>query len=91
MEVGVSSAEFDELGRIEDIFNGVMLSVYDRERTICDCFKYREKMDRELFCKAVKAYASDPNKNLMNLSSYAREMRGYSRMMDVMEVLLCDC
>ena len=30
-----------ELGKTTDNFDGVMLSVYDRERTICDCFKYR--------------------------------------------------
>ena len=25
------------------------LLVYDRKRTICDCFKYRAKVDNEIF------------------------------------------
>lgn len=28
------------LGKTTGEFNGIELSVYDRERTICDCFKY---------------------------------------------------
>lgn len=36
-----------------DNFNGVELAVYDRERTICDCFKYRTKLDNEIFNKAM--------------------------------------
>ena len=64
------------------------LSVYDRERTICDCFKYRTKLDNEIFNKAVNTYATDDNKNLANLSKYAKEMNLYTKVMNVMEVLL---
>ena len=77
-----------ELGKTSDTFNGVMLSVYDRERTICDCFKYRTKLDHEIFNKAVNAYVSDEKKNLANLSKYAKAMGVYKKMMNVMEVLL---
>ena len=80
--------DFLQIGKMTDRFNGVTLSVYDRERTICDCFKYRTKLDNETFNKAVNAYASDRNKNLANLSKYAREMKLYARVMNVMEVLL---
>jgi len=80
--------DFLQMGKVEDSFNGVTLAVYDRERTICDCFKYRTKLDNETFNKAVNAYASDKNKNLANLSKYAREMKLYARVMNVMEVLL---
>ena len=76
------------IGKSMGNFNGVMLPVYDRERTICDCFKYRTKLDNELFNKAVNAYAVDENKNLANLSKYAKKMKLYTRVMDVMEVLL---
>ena len=62
--------------------------VADRERTICDCFKYRTKLDNEIFNKAVNAYAADEKKNLVNLSKYAKEMKLYTKVMNVMEVLL---
>ena len=76
------------LGKTIDNFNGISLAVYDRERTLCDCFKYRTKLDNEIFNKAVNAYAIDNNKNLVNLSMYAKEMKLYTKVMNVMEVLL---
>ena len=80
--------EFLNIGKSTGNFNGVILSVYDRERTICDCFKYRTKLDNEIFNKAVNAYAADEKKNLANLSKYAKEMKLYTKVMNVMEVLL---
>lgn len=69
-------------------FNGVTLKVYDRERTICDCFKYRSRLDNEMFSKALNAYACDPEKNLQNLSDYAKKLRVYKKVTEMMEVLL---
>ena len=80
--------DFLTIGKSRDNFNGVTLPVYDRERTICDCFKYRTKLDNEIFNKAVNAYVADEKKNLANLSKYAKEMKLYARVMNVMEVLL---
>ena len=81
-------AELYELGKTTDTFNGVMLSVYDRERTICDCFKYRSRLDSEIFNKALNAYANDKKKNLKNLSVYAKKLRVYKKVTELMEVLL---
>ena len=80
--------EYYNLGRSSDVFNGVVLPIYDRERTICDCFKYRTRLDNELFNKALNAYVTDERKNLSNLSQYAKKMHVYTKLMNVMEVLL---
>ncbi len=80
--------EYFLIGKSVENFNGVELAVYDRERTICDCFKYRTKLDRETFSKALNAYIADERKNLANLSWYAKKMKLYAKMMNVMEVLL---
>lgn len=80
--------ELYELGKTTDNFDGVILSVYDRERTICDCFKYRSRLDNEIFNKALNAYANDKKKNLKNLSVYAKKLRVYKRITELMEVLL---
>ncbi|HNX15205.1 MAG TPA: abortive phage infection protein [Oscillospiraceae bacterium] len=77
-----------QLGKKTSDFNGVTLAIYDRERTICDCFKYRTKLDNELFGKAMNAYAADDQKNLANLSKYAKEMKLYKKVAELMEVLL---
>ena len=77
-----------ELGKTRADFDGTSLPIYDKERTICDCFKYRTKLDNELFAKAVNAYANDKEKNLANLSKYAKQLRVYKKVADMMEVLL---
>lgn len=77
-----------DVGKTKDDFNGVTLPVYDRERTICDCFKYRSKLDNEIFNKALNAYANDSKKNLSNLSAYAKKLRVYKKVTELMEVLL---
>ncbi len=76
------------LGKTFADFDGVTLPVYDRERTICDCFKYRNKLDNEIFSKAVNAYAADEEKDISRLSGYAKELKVYKKVMDLMEVLL---
>lgn len=76
------------LGKTTGVFNGIELSVYDRERTICDCFKYKSKIDNEMFNKAINAYVDDDKKNLSNLSKYAKEMRVYKKVFELMEVML---
>ena len=80
--------EYFPIGKTVESFNGVKLPVYDRERTICDCFKYRTKLDNEIFNKALNAYVADNRKKLANLSAYAKKMKLYKKVMSVMEVLL---
>ena len=81
-------SEIYELGKTTADFNGVMLPVYDRERTICDCFKYRSRLDNEIFNKALNAYVNDSKKDLRNLSGYAKKLRVYKKVTELMEVLL---
>lgn len=77
-----------EIGKTVDDFSGVNLPVYDRERTICDCFKFRSRIDSETFNKALNAYANDEKKNLGKLSEYAKKLRVYNKVMELMGVLL---
>lgn len=65
--------DYMNLGKTVGSFNGVSLPVYDRERTICDCFKYRTKLDNEIFNKALNACVADEKRNLSNLSKYAKK------------------
>lgn len=80
--------QFFKIGKTTGIFDEVELSIYDRERTICDCFKYRSRLDSETFSKAINSYVVDDEKNLGNLARYAKELGLYKRVMDLMEVML---
>ena len=81
-------SEIYELGKTTADFNDVILPVYDRERTICDCFKYRSRLDNEIFNKALNAYVNDSKKDLRNLSEYAKKLRVHKKVTELMEVLL---
>lgn len=80
--------KFLNIGVTQTKINGVTLKIYDRERVICDCFKYKNKMDVEMFNKAINAYVSDEKKKLGNLSKYAKEMRVYRQVHEIMGVLI---
>lgn len=64
-----------ELGLTHGTIDGHAVRIYDRDRLICDCLRYRNKMDKELFNKAVQSYILDPEKNIPKLLEYAELMR----------------
>lgn len=88
LDVHFTSKDLYDIGKITTDFNGVQLAIYDRERTICDCFKFRSQLDSEVFNKALNAYAKDEQKNLANLITYAKKLRIYKKVEEIMEVLL---
>lgn len=61
--------ELFDLGLSTENISGFELKIYDRERCVCDCFKYRNKIDSELFNKALNAYASEPTEEPAESSS----------------------
>ncbi len=67
---------------------GMKIKVYDVERTICDIIKNKNKMDAEIFSKALKDYAKSDTKNLHKLTKYARVMGIEKKVREYMEVLL---
>jgi len=67
---------------------GMRIKVYDVERTICDIIKNKNKMDAEIFSKALKEYAKSKNKNLNKLMKYAKAMNIEKKVSEYMEVLL---
>ncbi|NCD09569.1 MAG: hypothetical protein EOL98_09100 [Negativicutes bacterium] len=54
---------------------GISMKIYDRERIICDCLRQMNKMDVEIYNKAIQSYIKDPKKNIPNLMIYAKELR----------------
>ncbi len=76
------------LGISKESINSIEINIYDRDRTICDCLRSINKMDKETFNKAVQAYISDPRKNINNLTTYAKRLRVYKKVQDLIGVWL---
>ncbi len=80
--------KYYDIGKETKIINDTLINIYDRERTICDCFKYRNKIDSELFNKAMKAYSEDMEKNVKNLLTYAKQLNVYYKLKEYMGVII---
>ena len=63
------------LGETVGIIDTHKVRIYDRDRTICDVLRNMNKMDKEIFNKAIQGYVSDPQKSIPNLMKYAQVLR----------------
>lgn len=64
-----------ELGLTTGTMDGHTIRIYDKDRLICDCLRYRNKMDKEIFNKAIQKYIADPEKSIPKLMEYAGPLR----------------
>jgi predicted transcriptional regulator of viral defense system len=71
----------------EQTIDGVKVRIYDREKTISDCFKFREKIGPDIAIEALKDYMSQPHQNLQLLMKYARDNRVEKVMRPYLEAL----
>ncbi len=78
LQVGITKIDIDD----------TEVQVYDKEKTICDCLKHRNKMDAEVFNYAMQCYAKDKEKNLDRLSQYAKKLHVEKKVKDVLEVMI---
>ena len=77
-----------ELGLTQGEVDGISVRIVDKERAICDCLRYRNKMDREIFNKAIRSYIADPEKNIPTLMAYAKPLRVAKPVRDLIGVWL---
>ena len=64
------------------------IRIYDRDRTICDVLRNMNKMDKEIFNKAIQNYVKDSKKNISSLMQYAKVLRVQKRVKDLIGVWL---
>ncbi|MCM1262512.1 MAG: type IV toxin-antitoxin system AbiEi family antitoxin domain-containing protein [Butyrivibrio sp.] len=81
-------SELVTLGETEGQIDFQKVRIYDRDRTICDVLRNMNKMDKEIFNKAIQGYVKDPKKNISNLMEYAKILRVQKRVKDLIGVWL---
>lgn len=81
--------ELHEIGvtKLTTMF-GNAVTVYDLERTICDCLRSRNNLDISVVTDAVKRYAKRKDKNLSKLMQMAETFKVTKLLRGYMEVLL---
>jgi len=61
-----------QAGIKEHILDGVPVKIYDREKTIADCFKFRERIGTDVALEALRDYLRQPRSDVSLLMKYAR-------------------
>ena len=76
------------IGATRGEINFTDVRIYDRDRTICDVLRNMNKMDKELFNKAIQGYVNDPQNNVPNLIEYAKALRVWNKVKNLIGVWL---
>ena len=63
------------LGVTEIPFGGGTMKIYDKERLMCDCLKYEDRLDRGDLKRALRGYLAEPVKDISRLLFYAKERK----------------
>ena len=66
---------------------GGKITVYDRERCICDMIRNHKQTDPQVFVQALKGYFSSNERDDIRLQEYARQFRIMEKMQMYMEIL----
>ena len=77
-----------ELGVTEIQLSDVTVRIFEKERLICECLKYEDKMDRERFKEGLMAYIKDPKKDIAKLMYYAKERKVVKKVQNMIGVWL---
>ena len=67
---------------------GNVVRAYDKEKTICDLIKHKDKIEFEVYVKALTRYARSKDKDINKLMRYAQIMKIENKVRDQMEVII---
>jgi predicted transcriptional regulator of viral defense system len=82
------SQEPYQAGIEEHEIDGVKVKIYSREKTITDCFKFREKIGMDIALEALRDYLKQPRPNVSLLMKYAKVNRVEKGLRPYLEALV---
>lgn len=82
------SHEAYETGIEEHMLDGAPVKIYNPEKTLADCFKFRNKIGMNVALEALKLHKARNGINLVNLLEYARVCRVKNVMRPYLEMLV---
>ena len=72
IKVHYFSRDFYFLGIEEHIIDGVTMKIYDPEKTLTDCFRFRNQIGLDVAIEATKLYKERMKIDLVKLTQYTR-------------------
>lgn len=68
--------------------DGIKVPIYCREKTIADCFKFRNQVGLDTAIEAIKFYKNQPKRNVAKLLQYAAICRVEKKIRPYLEAIL---
>ncbi|MGD9567495.1 MAG: hypothetical protein AB7V48_04135 [Sedimentibacter sp.] len=88
VELFYISDTYLELGVEDYAMENMNIRLYNPERTVCDFFKYSDKVGNDVALEVMKNYMSRKNKNIQLLFEYATKLRVKKHIKPYVEALL---
>ena len=67
---------------------GNNILVYDKERTICDIIKNKNRIDRQVYIQGLQSYFLNGKPNIRRLSRYAKALNIQSKVMEIVALYM---
>ncbi len=88
LEIFWVTTSLHSTGVDEHVLDGVKVKIYNREKTIADCFKFRKRIGAEIALEALKDYVNQPKLDVHKLLEYAKINRVEKLMIPYLKSLL---
>jgi len=76
------------IGMKEISVNGNIIKIYDIEKTICDCIRYRNKIGTDVVKEAINQYIKNKERDIDKLLEYAKITGAQTIIKKYLEVLI---
>lgn len=76
------------LGLVERAGKGGVFRVYDTERTICDLFRFRRRLGKDVAAAALREYLRRRSRNIPKLLDYSQKLRISGPIRQALEILV---
>ncbi|WP_460642422.1 type IV toxin-antitoxin system AbiEi family antitoxin domain-containing protein [Lacrimispora brassicae] len=82
------SEEKLHIGRTSLEMKNRTIAIYNKERTVCDLFKYLDRVNNDIALESLKKYMEQKDKNVQKLLEYAYLLRVKKYVEPLIEVLI---
>ena len=88
LEVFWVTTSLHSVGVDVHVLDGVKVKIYNREKTVTDCFKFRNRVGEDVALEALKDYVRQPKMDVHKLLEYAKSNRVEKLMIPYLKSLL---
>jgi predicted transcriptional regulator of viral defense system len=82
------SEKYWSLGITQITVGNTEVPIYEREKSVCDAIRFRNKIGKDVEKEVLKNYLKEPDRNIDQLLHYARLLRVERQMKNYLGILL---